>query len=99
MTRCGRPAVEIRDVSVREDGRVTVAVEAADQSGVRQVRIDVDGRRVADLAGAPWVWSGFLASGYHTFRAVAADDSPGRNVRESDLLTVQVVDPVRNTEK
>jgi hypothetical protein len=93
------PAVEIRDVSAREDGRVTVTVEAADQSGVGRVGIDVDGRRVADLASAPWAWSGFLPSGYHTFRATAIDDSPSRNVRESDPLTVQVANPARIVEK
>jgi len=84
------PAVEIGRVVVREDGRATVPVIAKDQSGISLVKIYMDGKEVDARDAAPFVWTGFPGQGYHTFRAIAQDDSPARNERTSDALTIEI---------
>jgi len=84
------PAVEIADVTVREDGRVSLRIEASDQSGIRSLTVFVDGRAAAEIAKAPWVWNGWPGVGYHTFQVAAIDDSPRRNQRKSDARTIHV---------
>jgi len=39
------PAVEIAEATSREDRRVTLRIEAHDQSGIRRIKVFVDGRR------------------------------------------------------
>jgi hypothetical protein len=84
------PAVEIGKIVVREDGRATVPVIAADQSGIAQVRLLLDGKEIDSRDAGPFVWSGWPGTGYHTFQAVARDASPANNERTSDALTVKV---------
>ena len=47
------PAVEIKPIAVREDGRVRVEVEAADRCGISAVRLTMDGRPVGELRRDP----------------------------------------------
>lgn len=84
------PAVEIRNLQVREDGRVSVQVEANDQSGIRSVRLYRDGRLIGERAQEPWTWSLRPGKGWHTFFATAADDSPRGNERKSDSRTIRI---------
>jgi hypothetical protein len=87
------PAVEIADATVREDGRVTLCLDAHDQSGIRTIKVFVDGRPAGEISEAPWVWNGLPGSGYHTFQVEATDDSPRRNQRKSDARTINIASP------
>lgn len=82
------PAVEIRPVSIREDGRVQVTVVAADRCGVSAVRLAMDGRPVGELETAPYIWSLRPGAGWHTFTAEALDASARKNVRAASARTV-----------
>jgi hypothetical protein len=87
------PAVEIADATIREDGRVTLCIEAHDQSGIRIIKVFVDGRAAGEIREAPWVWNGRPGSGYHTFHVEAIDDSPRHNQRKSDARTINIASP------
>ncbi len=84
------PAVEIKPLAVREDGRVQVVVDASDRCGVSLVRLGMDGRPVGELAAGPYVWSVRPGAGWHTFTAEAADGSARRNVRAASARTLLV---------
>ena len=84
------PAVEIFDVSLREDSRLTLTVEANDQSGVEKVSLFQDGKLFGEKTIPPFIWSFWPEIGYHTYYAVAADRSAGRNERRSDARTLLV---------
>jgi hypothetical protein len=84
------PAVEIGKIVVREDGRTSVPVIARDQSGLADVRILMDGKKVDSRSAGPFVWAGWPERGYHTFQAVARDASPARNERTSDAVTINI---------
>jgi hypothetical protein len=94
----GGPAVEIGEIIVREDGRASVPVIARDQSGIALVRIFLDGKEIETRDSAPFVWAGWPGKGYHTFQAVAEDNSPARNQRRSDPVTVKIPDPPESEE-
>ena len=87
------PAVEIGDLTVREDGRVSLRIEAGDQSGIQSVEVIMDGKLVATIAAAPWVWAGRPGNGHHTFYVTARDGSPLGNKRTSDARTIKVDAP------
>jgi hypothetical protein len=84
------PAVEIGDIVVREDGRATIPVLANDQSGIGRVRLFMDGKEVLERAAEPWSWTVWPGKGYHTFQAMAQDNSPRHNERKSDAVTVEI---------
>ncbi len=92
------PAVEVGPIIVREDGRTSVPVIARDQSGVAQVRLFLDGKEIDVRNSGPFVWAGWPGKGYHTFHAVARDDSPKHNERTSDAVTIQITNPARTGE-
>jgi len=87
------PAVEISDITVREDGRVSLLINAADQSGIREVEVFLDGKPVAKISAEPWIWAGRPGNGYHTFYVIARDCSPRGNERTSDARTIKVDAP------
>ncbi len=87
------PAVEIGDISVREDGRVSLRIEAGDQSGIQSVEVFQDGKTVATISAAPWAWAGWPSKGYHTFYVIARDSSPKGNTRTSAARTIKVDPP------
>jgi len=87
------PAVEINEVNIREDGRVSLRIDAGDQSGIRDVEIFLDGNPVAKIAAEPWVWAGWPGNGFHTFHVIARDGSPLGNKRTSDSRTIKVDAP------
>lgn len=89
------PAVDIEEIEVREDGRVTLWVEAKDQSGIRRVEFFLDGAQVAHLTSEPWIWTGWPGKGYHTFYVRAWDNSPLSNERTSTARTIEVKLPER----
>jgi hypothetical protein len=62
------PAVEISDISVREDGRVSLRIDAGDQSGIQDIEVFLDGKPVAKISAEPWVWAGW----------------PGRTIRRAE---------------
>jgi hypothetical protein len=80
-------------VSVREDGRVSLCVNAGDQSGIQSVEVFMDGKPVASIASEPWLWTGWPGNGYHTFYVSAKDSSPLGNKRTSDARTIKVDTP------
>jgi hypothetical protein len=84
------PAVEIADIKIREDGRVTLLIDAADRSGIALVKVFMDGREAAAITGEPWVWNVRPEKGFHTFCVAARDGSPHGNERTSALRTVEV---------
>ncbi|MBN2307858.1 MAG: hypothetical protein JXR94_02740 [Candidatus Hydrogenedentes bacterium] len=84
------PFVDIRSVDVREDGRVSVCVDAADSSGIGWCELACDGAVVERKTQPPYVWALRPEPGWHTFRAVAADASPAANARASFKRTVEV---------
>ncbi len=84
------PAVEISRLTVREDGRVRLDIDAHDQSGIKAVEIFIDGNRVAKVDRPPWTWSGWPGKGYHTFSAQAKDASVRANVGRSFSRTVEI---------
>ncbi len=73
------PSVSVRApaAGVNVSGTITLAADASDRSGVREVRWYVDGSQVAaDASGAPWQasWnSATVANGTHTIVARAVD--------------------------
>jgi hypothetical protein len=87
------PAVEIGEVNIREDGRVSLRIEAGDQSGVQSVEVFMDGKPVAKIAAEPWTWTGRPGNGYHTFYVIARDGSPLGNTRTSGARTIKVDAP------
>jgi hypothetical protein len=84
------PAVEIAAITVREDGRVSLRIEAADRSGIGLVKVFMDGKEAATIAGAPWVWNVRPEKGFHTFYVTAQDGSPRGNERTSSSRTIKV---------
>ncbi len=84
------PAVEIGGVTVREDSRLSLEVEACDQSGIEKVSLFQDGKPLGEKTEPPFIWSFWPESGYHTYYAVAADRSVNRNERRSDARTVLI---------
>jgi hypothetical protein len=84
------PAVEIADVGVREDGRVTVEVGAQDQSDIEKVELYCDAKLVGQLSDPPYVWLHRPGNGAHTYYAVATDASDAKNKRTSFKRTVVV---------
>jgi len=84
------PAVEIGDVTIRTDGRVTVCVEAQDKSGIKGVVLYCDGKPMAEKSSAPYLWNCRPKSGYHSFYAVARDRSSNNNKRKSFMRTICV---------
>jgi hypothetical protein len=87
------PAVEISEVNVREDGRVSLRVDTGDQSGVQSVEVFMDGKPAAKIAAEPWTWTGRPGNGYHTFYVIARDGSLLGNTRTSDARTIKVDAP------
>jgi hypothetical protein len=84
------PAVEIADVAVREDGRVTIEVAAQDQSDVEKVELYCDDKLVGQLSEPPHVWLHRPGNGAHTYYAVATDASEAKNKRTSFKRTIVV---------
>jgi len=84
------PAVEINDVSVREDGRVTIEVASDDRSGIESVELLRNGTSVGKLTEEPYLWLDRPGNGAYTYTAVAIDDSPKKNKRTSMKRTVVV---------
>ena len=84
------PAVEISDVSLREDSRLTLFVEANDRSGVEKVSLFQDGKLFGEKTIPPFIWSFWPEIGYHTYSVVAVDRSANRNERRSDARTLLV---------
>lgn len=82
------PAVEIKDLENREDGRMKVTVEANDRGGIASVELLCDGKPVATLRAAPWEFAHFPGDGMHTWQAVATDAAS--NKRESFKRTIEV---------
>jgi hypothetical protein len=52
-----RPAVEIEQVHVREDGRVLIEALAADRSGIDSVGLFCDGQSVGRVDKPPYAWA------------------------------------------
>jgi hypothetical protein len=84
------PAVEIADIAIREDGRATLHIKVDDRSGIALVKVFMDGKEVAAITGAPWVWNVRPEKGYHTFYVTARDGSPRGNERTSTSRTIEV---------
>jgi len=84
------PAVDIGRLTIREDGRVTMEMEAEDQSGIQEVEVYIDGNLQARICSPPWTWSGRPGQGYHTFSLRARDASPLGNVAVSSSRTVEI---------
>ncbi len=84
------PAVEISEVNVREDGRVSLRIDAGDQSGIQDIEVFLDGKPIAKITAEPWVLAGRPGNGYHTFYVIARDGSPRGNKRTSDARTIKV---------
>ena len=84
------PAVEIANIDMLADGRVSVTVSAGDQSGIERVGLFMDSQPVSDKTHAPCTWTLWPGGGFHTFYAAATDASPGRNTRQSFRRTVEV---------
>ncbi|MBN2376021.1 MAG: hypothetical protein JXD22_06455 [Sedimentisphaerales bacterium] len=84
------PAVEIKDIAVREDGQVRVDVEAADQSNIKYVELFRDSVSIGKCLARPFVFLDNPQKGYYTYWAVAVDNSPEENHRESFKRTIQV---------
>ena len=76
----------------RVSGTITLAADASDRSGVREVRWYVDGSQVAgDAAGAPWQasWSSTtVADGTHTIVAKAVDPAGNWGTSRAVSFTV-----------
>ncbi|MCP4642462.1 MAG: hypothetical protein GY851_18600 [bacterium] len=87
------PFVDIRDIDVREDGRVAVTVDANDQSGIAWVDLHFDGTVVKRKHKAPYTFIIRPEYGWHTFQATACDASPRTNTRASFKRTVEVRKP------
>ncbi len=87
------PAVEIDDLSIREDGRVQLGIACGDQSGIKEIEVFCDGKSVARLGAEPWLWTGRPGEGYHTFYVIARDNSPRENRRTSDARTIRIGTP------
>jgi hypothetical protein len=77
---------------VKVSGTITLAADASDRSGVREVRWYVDGSQVAaDASGAPWQasWSSAtVANGTHTIVAKAVDPAGNWGTSRSVGFTV-----------
>ncbi len=86
------PAVEITDIAIRADGRMSVTVSAGDQSGVELVTLYVDGEPLSARDSEPYQWTHWPGAGAHTLHAVAVDASANSNKRASLKRTV-VVEP------
>ena len=84
------PSVEIADISIRDDGRATIEVNADDQSGIDYVELYCDGELVDRKFSNSFVWTHRPGEGPHTYYAIAADLSPQRNIRKSFARTVIV---------
>ena len=84
------PAVEIRDLHVREDGQANVEVYAADASGIASVELFCDGTSLGSREAPPYIWHHTPEEGYHTFHATAADAAPGVTSRDSFKRTIYV---------
>ncbi|MGC9327914.1 MAG: Ig-like domain-containing protein, partial [Candidatus Hinthialibacter sp.] len=84
------PAVEIHDLSIREDQRVKIEVMASDRNGVQSVNLYCDGTLVSEKANRPFLWTHRPGPGYHTYYATAKDSSKWNNTRSSYKQTVKV---------
>jgi len=87
------PAIEITNLSVREDGRVTIEVAANDHSGLQSVDLYCDGQPIGQRVTTPYTWTHFPAEGYHTYQVMAIDASPQANTRASFKRTILVSKP------
>jgi len=85
------PAVEFVDIDIREDGRVNLVVDAADQSGVESVELTCDGIPVGRKSNRPYRFMHFPDKGWHTYEATARDRAAPCNERRSVKRTVEVV--------
>ncbi|RJP31621.1 MAG: hypothetical protein C4527_07430 [Candidatus Omnitrophota bacterium] len=84
------PGVEIDDVRVREDERVTIEVNANDQSGIQSIELFCNEKLVERKSEYPYMFIHRPGKGAHTYHAVAVDASPHENRRVSLKRTVFV---------
>jgi hypothetical protein len=84
------PAVEIENVVIREDRRVTVEVKAQDQSNIREVELYCNKKSIGKKYAAPYLWTFRPGKGFHTFYAVAVDSSSAMNRATSFVKTISV---------
>lgn len=84
------PAVEIRDIAIRQDKRVEIEVAANDRSGVQSVVLYCDDKEVGKKTDPPYIWTNRPGAGYHTYYAVATDGSATKNSRTSFKRTIQI---------
>ncbi|MEN6625033.1 MAG: Ig-like domain-containing protein [Candidatus Sumerlaeia bacterium] len=82
------PAVELAAFNNREDGRMTICVEAADRSGIASVEFLCDGQSIATLKSEPWEFAHKPGDGLHTYEAIATDTTG--NQRNSTKRTIEV---------
>lgn len=84
------PAVEIRNVTVREDNRVAVEIEADDQSGIASVEMYDNGKTIGHRTEPPFIFTCRPSIGWHTYQAVATDASSARNPQGSSKRTIEI---------
>jgi len=84
------PAVDIKDIQVRNDGQVRLIVEARDKSGIKSVEAYCDDMLIGKQYTAPYVFVCRPKQGWHTLSVLATDASLRENTRVSFKRTVEV---------
>lgn len=84
------PAVEIKEITVQENGQVRVEVKAADQSNIKYVELYCDSSPVGKCSTKPFVFLHKPKEGWHTYWALACDGTLEENRRKSFKRTIQV---------
>ncbi|MCF8414100.1 MAG: hypothetical protein K9G44_11835 [Melioribacteraceae bacterium] len=72
------------------DEKTIVFVKASDQSGIKNVKLFCDGVEIGTIENSPYKWTIDLSPGWHTFIAIATDDSKNNNIRKSFIRTVEI---------
>jgi len=82
------PAVEIANVTVREDGRASVEVMANDTSGISSVELFAGEKSLGVKTRPPYRWNHRPAKGYRTYYAVATDRFDNTNTSFKHTVNV-----------
>lgn len=84
------PAVEIKEITTKEDGRVRIEVAASDQSKIKYLELYCDSVPVDRCLSKPFVFTHKPNEGWHSYWILACDDSASQNIRRSFKRTIKV---------
>ncbi len=81
------PFVEVDKPFIMANGNFEVQVESMDQSGIENISFYKDGIQVGEKKSAPYVWQVAATNKFHSFSALATDNSEQKNKRFSNVTS------------